>query len=413
MSAFGSTGQSSFSGTSSVGTAPSSFGSSPFGAMPASAFTLGSRSSATSNPQSTFGATPSAFGTTTSTNTFGQPRPAFGATTSTPSTFGSGTSSAFGVKPSAFGNTSSLPPAPLSSGLSSQPTFGQTSTLGIGSLPPPPGTGFGSKPTFGQPSALGVLGGNAPPAFGQASSFSSPFASGLGQSLGGGTTFGAKSTFGSFGQNNQPNAFAQAAGTGQQNAFMQGTNQLSAFANLATSAANDRNRFTLLSESNESTTAAGDKDDDMADELSPVQEKVSTVGLQASSVPSTSAPTPPPAVTVTPVATVAVPPPAAPAAPVLTTQLGSTSTLGLSNAFGSLSTQSGKQPQSQTPSIIPPKPAEATVKPVQSTNIPAKPTPSRSLSAGEKPVIDEMAAWRANEFVIGGIPETEPPLEVR
>jgi hypothetical protein len=24
-----------------------------------------------------------------------------------------------------------------------------------------------------------------------------------------------------------------------------------------------------------------------------------------------------------------------------------------------------------------------------------------------------MAAWMANEFVVGGVPETEPPLEVR
>jgi hypothetical protein len=24
-----------------------------------------------------------------------------------------------------------------------------------------------------------------------------------------------------------------------------------------------------------------------------------------------------------------------------------------------------------------------------------------------------MAAWMANDFVVGGVPETEPPLEVR
>jgi hypothetical protein len=367
------TGQSGFA--QSASTLSTSFGSSPFGAMPASSFSLGSRD--TTNPQHT-----NAFQPPTN-NAFGQPRPAFG----TPSTLGTQTST-FGAKPT-FGTP--VPTQPTFSQPSmlvpSQSTFGQPSTLGVSGLPPPPAIGLVSTPTFGQPSALGAL-GSSTPTFGQASSFSSPFAGGLGRL--GGSTFGAKSNFGTFGAN-QPSAFAQ-AGMGNQNAFMQSSNQSGFNAPSALAGGKPdsfgENRFTVLSETTDSV--AGDKDDDMADEMSPVLEKTNNP-LQSVSPLQPTAPlqhAPPQPELPQPVGAVA------PGQPLPT----------LADAFGGLSTKSGIVSETTSEkSTTPVKTAEP--KPVSAVPV----NNSKSQSNG----IDEMAAWMANEFTIGGIPEREPPLEVR
>jgi hypothetical protein len=81
--------------------------------------------------------------------------------------------------------------------------------------------------------------------------------------------------------------------------------------------------------------------------------------------------------------------------------------------FGNLSTKPENQTPSQmsnlTPTLkLPPALAASTMSPAL-----AKPAPTRQTSIPSKPVINEMAAWTANEFFIGGIPETEPPMEVR
>lgn len=414
QSTFGSPGQSTtFSGTSAFSKpAASSFGSSAFGTLPASAFSLESRGSNASNPTSTSAVTPLAFGGTNTNNAFGQSRTAFGLTVSAPSTFGSGTTATFGAKPSIFGTTSTLPSAPLSSGLSSQPVFGQTSSLGGSGLPPPPGIGFASKPTFGQTSALGALGGNSAPTFGQTNSLSSPFSGGLGRSLAGDSTtatFGAKSTFGSFGQGNQPNAFAQAGGMNQPNAFMQAANQPRTFTSTTApakaNAFTDTNRFTVLGDNN----AATDKDENMADDQpSPVQEKPPISETQPTSTINPPVPAPPPTL-------------AAPISQQATSLIQPTpaSTTSLSNAFGSLSSKTGRENQSQeTVGTGPPKAASSGIpaQSAQSLTLPpsnlSKPTPQLPAADG-KPVIDEMAAWMASEFVVGGVPENEPPLEVR
>ena len=220
------------------------------------------------------------------------------------------------------------------------------------------------------------------PAFGQASSFSSPFAGGLGRALsgttGGGATFGAKSSFGAFAQTNQPNAFAQAAGLGGQNAFMQGAGQGGGFTatgqqqQQAGSAFGDNggNRFQVLSEI-AASVATGDKDDDMADE------------------PSTPA-----------VQAVPAPPPDPTAGPsTLSSQATSAAQPPL--AFGGQPTPT-EPPKSTPPIQQPPQPSQQALS-----------APTRSVRSVIKSAIDEMAAWMADRFTIGQIPETEPPLEVR
>ena len=403
QSAFGNTNQTTFGGTSSSFGNSSSFGSSPFGSMPASAFSLGSREGASSsNPQSTFGTTASAFGNT-SKSTFGQPASAFGSSAPTTSTFGS----------SPF--TAKLPPAPMSSGLSSsQPTFGQSSILGAsGTLPSAPGAGFGaSKPTFGQTSALGALGST--PAFGQASSFSSPFAAGLGKSLGGMGTgsgvFGSKTTFGSFGQGSQPNAFVQAAQ--QQSPFMQAANQPSAFGSSAMSANSfgNANRFEMLNETN----AGGDKDDDMTDQVSPTDERAATMDVQPISTggsnDQTAAPPPVDPLTAPTPVVAPIPPAAAAAPPVSSTAI----TEDLSNALGTLSTKP-INPQSEA-SVRTEKPMPVPLQPTSTAsanNNAPRTTKSQVAENVTEKAIDAITAWLATEFVIGQIPETEPPVEVR
>ena len=426
---FGVTTQSAFgttSGTSSF-TKPSSFGASPFGSMPASAFALGSRDQTSTNTATTtltaFGTSnPSAFGNTTTTSAFGQPpsTSAFGQTTSvfgapattsafgtsaTPSTFGtSNAPSAFGAKSSSFGGGTSLPTAPLSS--STTTTFGQPSVLGVSSLPPPPTMGMSSLPAFGQTGGLGVLG--ATPAFGQTSSFSSPFAGGLGKSLGGGSpgaTFGSKSSFGGFAQNNQPNAFAAAA-TGvqpsafaaaatdsQPNAFLQAStsSQSSAFQAAGGGEFRSTNRFAELSEIRDNV----DKDYDMADD------DIATVVMEPSAPPTGSS---------TPVMPAANPFMSTQALP---TVAETTSPQSLSSAFGGLSTSRADGIGSgSTPSAPEPAPVASLAKhtPVTTSALPLQ---GLTASAGKKPAFDEMAAWRADKFEIGMIPEMEPPLEVR
>jgi nucleoporin NUP42 len=392
-------------GTSSFGKTPS-FGSSPFGSMPASAFSLGSRFQASADSPSAFGnttTTPSSFGQPTSTSAFGQPKSVFG-TTTTPSAFGTTTTqSAFGAKPSAFGGGTSLPAAPLSSSLSSStPSFGQPSVLGAGSLPPPPTIGMASGPTFGQTSGLGVLGASSSAAFGQASSFSSPFAGGLGKALGGGmtgSTFGSKSSsFGGFAQGNQPNAFAAAAAaTSQPNAFMQAaspSSQPSVFQ--APSGFGDANRFASLGE-----IRGNDRDDDMEDD------DVQTVVMEQSA-PPTQASTPTTGTTT------------------LFTQSLPTvpETQSASDAFGGSGVRATGEGLGPAPAVSAPgsTPVATSVQPAPTGVNPQKPisvaslvlpVPATTSSAQKKPVIDEMAVWRADKFEIGMIPETEPPLDVR
>ena len=112
QSAFGNTDQSAFGGgTSAFVKLASSFGSSQFGGMPASAFTLKSRDSGTSNPPSVFGFTPQHSATPHPPQRWDNPNQAFGSTTSTaPSGFGQSTS-AFAAKPSIIGSWS-LPRPP-------------------------------------------------------------------------------------------------------------------------------------------------------------------------------------------------------------------------------------------------------------------------------------------------------------
>jgi len=442
---FGQTTQSAFgttAGTSSFAK-PSSFAGSPFGSMPASAFSLGSRDQASTDsstpPPPAFGTSaPSAFGNTTtassfgrpsSTSAFGQPTSALGAPTTTsafgtttPSAFGTNNApSAFGATPSGFGGGTNLPAAPLSS--STTATFGQPSVLGAGGLPPAPTMGMSSRPTFGQPSGLGVLaaGGSATPAFGQTSSFSSPFAGGLGKSLAGGSpgaTFGSKSSFGAFAQGHPPNAFAAAATGGQTNAFgaVATGGQPNAFLQSSTSAQSnafqapgDRgfgstNRFAELGEIRDNV----DKDYDMADD------DVATVVMEPSA---------PPSGTSSPVISMANPLMSAQAP----RAVPETSAQSLSNAFGGLSTTAadriGSGPTSSapqpatTPTVTdgnPPAPtpiaSQPKATPVTSLGLPLQ---GSTASAGKNPAFDEMAAWRADKFEIGMIPETEPPLAVR
>ena len=390
--------QSTFGSTSSFLKPATSFGSSPFGAMPASAFSLGSRDPNASN-QSAFGATPS---TSTSTSAFGQARSTgFGAASSTPSSFGS--ASLGGTAPT-FGAASN-PTNP-------QHTFGQPSTLGAGGLPPPPGSGFGAKPTFGQTSTLGALGSStstfgqtSTPTFGQASAFSSPFAGGLGKALGGTTStgaFGSKSTFGTFGQAaNQPSAFAQAAGTSQQNAFLQaaGQGQHNAFtqsanqfsapaANVSTPATD---AFGAESTRSVRFTELNEMDDDMTDAISP------GVATDATQSPIT-------------VSQEGANQPQAPTSVSAPSSQPAAQTTHLSNAFGGLTTSSQSQSQEQPSSTAPLTQTPPILKPSSSTTTTT--TPAKT-AAYKKPIIDEMTAWRAGEFTIGQIPETEPPFEVR
>jgi hypothetical protein len=253
-----------------------------------------------------------------------------------------------------------------------------------------------STPTFGQPSILGAM--SSTPAFGQASSFSSPFAGGLGHALssttGGGATFGAKSSFGAFAQTNQPNAFAQAAGLGRQNAFMQGAGQGGGFTATGQqqqggSAFRDNvgNRFQVLSE-----VAAGaateDKDDDMADEPSPTVERAPGFGNMQGSMGTPAVqplPAPPPESTATP-STLSSQPTTAVQPPV---------------AFGGQPTPA-EPPKPNPPTQQPPQPFQQT-----------QFAPTRSVRSVIKSAIDEIAAWMADRFTIGQIPKTEPPLEVR
>ena len=311
--------------------------------------------------------------------------------------------SSFGSTPT-FGQTSSLG--------ASQPVFGQTSTLGAGGLPPPPGAGFGvSQPKFGQAGGLGVLGGGtSAPTFGQASSFSSPFAGGLGKALGASMgTFGAKSTFGSFGQDTT-NAFAQAAGTGQPNAFMQAAQNNSGANAFGTT---NENRFAALTDA----TPAG-KEEEMADEATPREEKPTPFGVPSTTTTATPStpgpPVPPRGPPVPPVQ----PPPVPPREPIVqpastppSTTQPPTSTSDLSDAFGGLSTTTPK-PATST--------AAAAAKPTPPAPAPPVPQPSTSSVAAPRltslqvaTTVDAMAAWMAAEFTIGQIPEIEPPVNVR
>jgi len=284
--------------------------------------------------------------------------------------------------------------------------------------------GMSSRPTFGQTSGLGVLaaGGSATPAFGQTSSFSSPFAGGLGKSLGGGSpgaTFGSKSSFGAFAQGHPTNAFAAAGTGGQSNAF--GTvatgSQPNAFLKSSTSAQSnafqapgDRgfgstNRFAELGEIRDNV----DKDYDMADD------DVATVVMEPSA---------PPTAISSPVISTANPFMSAQAPPKVPE---TTSPHSLSNAFGGLSTTGAERIESGPTSSAPQPATMPTVTDVNPPGLPPaatqpKATPVTSLalplqrstaSAGKKPAFDEMAAWRADKFEIGMIPETEPPLQVR
>jgi hypothetical protein len=149
-----------------------------------------------------------------------------------------------------------------------------------------------------------------------------------------------------------------------------------------------------------------EKDENMADELSPGQEKPSAIESKAVSVEN-APPVPPPAPVPSP--SIPAPPPANQSTP--------TNTTSLSEAFGSLSTKttSDVAPQPRTNDILTEKPIPIRPKPVapiSATDTPTMPITSQK-EAAKKPIIDEMAAWKANEFVIGGIPETEPPVEVR
>jgi hypothetical protein len=156
----------------------------------------------------------------------------------------------------------------------------------------------------------------------------------------------------------------------------------------STGAFGDANRFSALGE-----IRGTDRDDDMADD------DVATVVMGASEPPSGIS---------TPVLTHATPFAAVPTLPAVQER---TETQSLSNAFGGLSTAStAAQP---APAV---NPALATVANAQ--NIVRADTqplsgPASTARAGKKPVFEEMAAWRADRFIIGMIPETEPPLEVR
>ena len=156
------------------------------------------------------------------------------------------------------------------------------------------------------------------------------------------------------------------------------------------------NRFQVLSEV--AARATGEKDDDdMADEPSPVVEKVPGFGtLQGSN-------TIPPAQQV-PVAPAAPTPPPEPASAAAAPPSQLTPALP---AFGSLQQKSILQPEST-------KPAPPTqLQPLQSAPPPpTQTTPIRTTTSKKELVIDEMAAWMADRFKIGQIPETEPPLQV-
>lgn len=239
------------------------------------------------------------------------------------------------------------------------------------------------------------------PAFGQASSFSSPFAGGLGRALSGGTTgagapFGAKSSFGAFAQTNQPNAFAQAAGLGGQNTFMQGA-QGSGFTATGqqrqqqggAAFADGGNRFQVLSEVAVGA-ATGDKDDDMADESSSAVDRAPGFGSLQGSVTT-------PAIQPVPH------PPPEPAV---------SSTAPLSQPATAPQSRLAVGTQKITSTLAePPKPAPAQqpAQPIEQTQS----TPTHSVRPVIKSAIDEMAAWMADRFTIGQIPETEPPLQVR
>lgn len=240
--------------------------------------------------------------------------------------------------------------------------------------------------------------GTSAPAFGQASSFSSPFAGGLGKALGGtGTgTFGSKSSFGSFGQNTT-SAFAQAAGMGQQSGFMGGTGSQNVPATGGTSIGSvaSGNRFTVLGEGNAT------KEEEMADEATPAEEKPSVFGATSTSS-TTIQPPIPPREPITP----PVPPSREPIAQPTTSSQPVASTSDLSSAFGGLSTAAERPAQ---PAPVKSESSSPSVRqPSASTAAPVRPVAVRA-----NPPIDVMAAWMAPEFTIGRIPETEPPVNVR
>jgi len=245
-----------------------------------------------------------------------------------------------------------------------------------------------------------VLGaGTSAPAFGQASSFTSPFAGGLGKALGGtGTgTFGSKSSFGSFGRNTT-SAFAQAAGMRQQSGFMGGTGSqnVPATAVSSTGGVASGNRFTVLGEGDAT------KEEEMADEATPAEEKPTVFGA-ASTSSTTNQPPVPPREPITPPP---VPPSREPITQPTTSSQPAAPTLDLSSTFGGLSTTAEKPVQ---PAPVKSESSRQSVRqPSASIAAPVRPVAIRA-----NPPIDVMAAWMAPEFTIGRIPETEPPVNVR